>query len=267
VRTRGNFRLRRRTCNFPPLRINFKTKDTENTVFHGEDKLKLVAHCQDNKEEFEQYVLQEYLIYRIYNLFTDRSFRVRLARMTYVDTGSDKEPFTRWGFLLEDDDRMAARNGMDIFEMQGIHPDATDYELVTLLYVFQYLIGNTDWSVSGMHNIELMAGETQVPYAVPFDFDWSGLIAAPYARPDPQLPIRKVRDRLFRGYCRTPEELAPVFAQFNAKKDDIYALYRNQAGLDEDYLEKTLKYFDEFYETINDPRKVDREFIRRCRQM
>ena len=267
VRTRGNFRLRRRTCNFPPLRLNFKKRDTRGTVFAGEDKLKLVVHCQDDKEEYEQYVLQEYLIYRAYNLFTDKSFRVRLARITYVDTGSDKEALTRWAFLKEDEDRMAARNGMDIFEMQGLHPENTEYELITLLYVFQYLIGNTDWSVSKQHNIELMADETQVPYAVPFDFDWSGIVGAPYAKPDPSLPIRNVRDRFFSGYCRGPDELAPVFAEFNAKKDELYALYHSQPGLDEEYRKKTLEYLDEFYETINDPRKVDRRLVRGCRRM
>lgn len=266
VRTRGHFRLQRRTCNFPPIRLNLKKKQTAGTVFEGEDKLKLVVHCQDNKREYEQYVLQEYLIYRAYNLFTDKSFRVRLARITYVDTGSDDEPITRWAFFIEDDDRMAARNGMDIFELQGLNAEMTDYNLIGMLYVFQYLMGNTDWEVSGPHNIELMADEAQIPYAIPFDFDWAGVIATPYAKPDPDLGIRNVRERLYRGYCRAPEELAPVFQLFNEKKEDLYDLYRNQEGLDEKYLEKTLEYFDDFYETINDQRKVEREFIRKCRQ-
>lgn len=267
VRTRGNFRLRPQTCGFPPLRLDFPKGKVENTLFAGQDKLKLTVHCQDRRANYEQSVIMEYLIYRMFNLISDQSFRARLARFTYVDAAGKRDTLTKYAFFIENDDRMAARLGGTILGVDGVHDEATERDQITRLAVFEYLIGNTDWSVYGLHNIVLVVAPTsQVPVAVPYDFDWSGVISAPYARPDARLPIKTVRERLFRGYCRTPEELAPVFQLFNEQKDTMYDLYRNQEGLDPKVRDDALKYYDEFYKTINDPRAVNREFIRSCRQ-
>ena len=110
VKTRGNFRLRKSTCSSPPLRLDFPGTGTEGTLFHGQDKIKLVSHCR-NRDNFEQNLLEEYLAYRIYNLLTDISFRVRLARITYVDSMGNADPVTRMAFLIEDEDAMADRLG------------------------------------------------------------------------------------------------------------------------------------------------------------
>lgn len=262
VRTRGNYRLQRRTCEFPPLRLNLKKKATTGSVFDGQDKLKLTTHCRD-KDQFEQYILQEYLIYRLYNLFTPKSKRVRLATVTYVDT-ERADSVTRYGFLIENDDQMAVRNGMVVLDMPGIHQETTDHNAITLLSLFQYFIGNTDWSVSALHNINIIADERQIPFAVPFDFDWSGVIDAPYAGPDTSLRTRSVRDRVLISGCRTLEELAPHFARFNALRDSMYALIRTQVGLEPKTVKETIDYLDEFFRIINDPRRAQRELVRRC---
>lgn len=267
VRTRGNFRLQPRICGFPPLRLNFPKQGTEGTVFEGQDKIKLGTHCQDKRDQYEQITVLEYLVYRTYGLLTDKGLQIRLARITYADAAGKRDTLTRYAFLLEDEDAMAARMGGKIFQQEEIHDENTDIEQMTLTAVFQYLIGNTDWSVWALHNIVLVEMPGAVfPTAVPYDFDWAGVISAPYARPDEKLPIRSVRTRLYRGYCRVREELAPVFARFNQKKDEIYALYQNQDGLTDETKKKTLAYFDEFYQTINDPRSVEREILRKCRQ-
>jgi hypothetical protein len=267
VRTRGNFRLRPNICGFPPIRLDFPKKQVENTLFAGQDKLKLTVHCQDRRANYEQNLLLEYLIYRVFNLLTDQSFRARLARFTYVDAAGKRDTLTRYAFFVENDERMAARLGGTLFEVPGVHDEATERDQITRIAVFEYFIGNTDWSVWGLHNIILVERSSdQVMLAVPYDFDWSGVISAPYAKPDYRLPIKTVRERLFRGYCRTPEELAPVFQEFNEKKEAIYELYRNQEGLDPKVRDDALKYYDEFYKVINDPRAVNREFIRSCRQ-
>ena len=265
VRTRGNFRLRPQTCSFPPLRLDFPKGGVENTIFAGQDKLKLTVHCQDRRN-YEQNLLLEYLIYRVFNLLTDQSYRARLARFTYVDAAGKRDTLTRYAFFIENDSLMAARLGGTILDVQEVHDETTEREQITRIAVFEYFIGNTDWSVWALHNIVLVAiPNNQVPIAVPYDFDWSGVISAPYARPDARLAIRTVRERLFRGYCRTAEELAPFFQAFNDKKEAIYDLYRNQEGLDPKVRDDALKYYDEFYKTINDPRAVTREFIRSCR--
>jgi len=132
--------------------------------------------------------------------------------------------------------------------------------------VFQYMIGNTDWAVSALHNIVLTEDSTGVVYPVPYDFDWSGVISTPYAQPDPRLNLPNVRQRAFRGMCRSPQDLATLFARFNARKDTIYTLYRGMAaeGLEAKRISQALDYYDEFFKTINDPGRTRREFILAC---
>ena len=155
VRTRGNFRLQKRNCSFPPLRLNLPKTELAGTVLDGQNKLKLVDHCQD-RDAYEQNVLEEYLAYRLYNLFTDRSFQVRLARVTYVDITGKDDPVTRLAFLVEDEDDLAARLNGTILEPPAVHSDDYDPMAAGLLYLFQYLIGNEDWSVTHFHNVKLL---------------------------------------------------------------------------------------------------------------
>jgi len=277
IRTRGKFRLERSTCNFPNVRVNFKKKQVENTVFHNQDKVKLVAHCQTNREEYEQQTLLEYLIYRSFNLFTDFSFRVRLAQITYIDTEEDDAPVTRYAFFIEDEDLMAARNGWQSLTVPGIPPREYEAADLTLVEVFQFMMGNTDWDAfkgapdekECCHNLIPVGSMTKPVYPVPYDFDWTGVVDARYAKPDRNLRIRSVRDRLYRGICRPADEfgllLDPVLGKFRDNKDAIYALFQNQEGLEQKYIDRTIEYFDEFYEIINDVRKAKREIIERCR--
>ncbi len=269
LKPRGNWRLQPRNCNFPNYWLDLPEKDVENTVFEGQDRLPVVAPCRDNRRDYEQYIIQEYLAYRLYNVLTESSFRVRLARMTYVDTGGKGDSITKYTFFVEHADQLAARHRMTLLDMQGIHHEMVDQDLMTLTLVYQYLIGNTDWSVSGLHNTMLLVDEEQIPIAIPFDFDWTGIVNPRYGSPPPHLGIRTLRDRLWRGYCQPEEvawaELAPVFELVSERKDAIYALFTDQEGLDEKRLKDTHKYLDAFYETINGRRKARREFIETCR--
>jgi hypothetical protein len=263
VRTRGIFRLKPTTCSFPPLQLDLPKKAAAHTPFGARDKLKLVTYCR-NRDEYEQYVVQEYLIYRVYNLLTERSFRVRLARVTYADSAGREQPVTRYGFVLEDDRELATRVHATLVEQQGLLQQDIDPENMGLVGVFQYFIANTDWSVWGLHNVKLLRDSSSALYAVPYDFDWSGVIGTVYARPDARLPIQSVRQRLFRGACRTPEELAAVFARFQEKKEAIYALYRDEPALAPKTRDQALRYYDEFYKTIADPGAIKREFLQKC---
>ena len=264
VKTRGFYRRKYLDCDVPPLRLNVKKKQVKNTVFAGQDKLKLVTHCLDRADAYQQFALLEYLIYKTYNLLTPNSFRVRLVHITYSDTERDRQ-ITKYGFLIEDEDRLSERLGGRNLETGVIHQEATDKDNATMLAVFQYMMGNTDWSVPAHHNIKFVFfGPHRPPLSVPYDFDMAGLINTPYAEPDPRLGIRSVRERLFRGYCRTEEEFTAVFTQFNAQQKAIYALYQGFPLLDEKLKKRSIKYLDEFYETINKPRTVRREFLSAC---
>jgi hypothetical protein len=261
LHTRGHFRLH--NCQFPPLKVVFDREDTGHTLFAHQHSLKLVVQCRESRS-YANYLIEEYLIYRVYNLVTERSFRARLAQVTYVDATGKRAAATRYGFFIEDDDRMARRNDAAVFEQKGVFQRDADFGQMGLLAAFEYLIGNTDWSVAALHNIVLIRDSAGVVYPVPYDFDWSGVIYPPYALPDPRLHLRSVRERVYRGACRSPAELATAFAHFNDRKDAIYAMYRGQEGLEPKRVEQALDYYDDFYKTINAPRSVKREFIENC---
>jgi len=264
LHTRGHFRLGR--CQYPPLKVVFNREQTPHTTFAHQGSLKLTVQCRGG-QGYANYLLEEYLIYRAYNLLTDRSFRVRLARVSYVDPSAKHAPEMRRAFFVEDDDRLARRNAMEVFDRKGVTQDELNFEQTGLAMVFQYMIGNTDFAVTALHNIVLIRDSSGVVYPVPYDFDWSGVIWTPYAQPDSRLGIATVRQRLFRGTCRAPEELALLFARFNARKDTMYALYRGMAaeGLEAKRISQALDYYDEFFKTINDPGRTRREFQLGCR--
>lgn len=271
LRTRGIFRLKR--CAFPPLRLDFPRSKVAGTPFAGQDKVKLVTHCQND----ERYLLREFALYRAFNALTDTSYRTRLARITYIDTARGRDDtLTRYGFLIEPDAELAARIGTEIVEADNIHDLLTDARYMTLVAVFQYLIGNTDWSVWGRHNIAILREAQAQPVesttprvllAVPYDFDFSGAVSAPYATPPPQIPIKTVRERWYRGYCQPDTMLTSVLAQFRGAKDSIYAAVRSVPDLDPRDVRGLLDYFDDFYRAIENPGIVRREFVSGCRRL
>jgi hypothetical protein len=266
LKTRGHFRRDRSHCNCPPIRLNVKKKQVIGTVFEGQDKIKLVTHCQNKRDSYEEHVIHEYFIYRAYNLFTPYSFRVRLLRLTYLDSSGSFDPMTKYAFLIEDEDHVAERNQGKVLKDAVIHPDKGHRFLTNQLCVFQYLIGNTDFSIGYQHNVRLLeTGPFQPPIPVPYDFDWSGLVQAPYARPNPKLELGSVTQRLFRGFCRSEEEFEEGFKPFRENREALFALYDELPGLSEKTREKKRKYLEDFFEIIDNPKKVKREFLRRCR--
>ncbi|MFT4737404.1 MAG: hypothetical protein ACI92W_001518 [Paraglaciecola sp.] len=264
IKIRGKTRANPKVCRFPPLRLDLKKKGNDDNIFAGQNKLKLVDHCEEGKN-YEQYILQEYLIYKMYNLITDLSFKVRLLRITYEDTAGETAPFTKYGFLIEDEDAMADRNGMitggDVFSQDRCEQSSLD-----VLTVFQYLIGNTDWGVAAGHNMKIIGKDSvfKQPIAVPYDFDYSGLINAHYAKPPANLPITNVRTRIFRGYCRLSGTYEKAFEVFLENRDAIYNLYNSFSRLDEKKKKQIIRYLDSFYETIENPKMAEQEILTAC---
>jgi hypothetical protein len=263
ARTRGIWRLK--NCEFPPARLAIKGKTSKGTIFHGLEKPKLVSYCRDN-DEYEQYLLQEFQLYRIYRLLTPASHQVRLVRMTYADSGSGRQHAVRWAFIAEDPGQLARRMGGIIIKTEGGGPDDFDPESIAIAYVFQYMIGNTDFSFNRLHNTEIVASGEGKLVPIAYDFDFAGAVNARYATADPRLNLHSVRERRYRGYCSLSEHYPKVFALFRAKRDAIYGLYQDDIGklLSPRVVKETLSYFDEFYDTINDPGRAERSIIRDC---
>jgi hypothetical protein len=262
LRTRGIFRLK--NCSFPPLRLDLPTGKVANTVFAGQDKLKLVTHCRGDRF-YERNLLKEYALYRVFSVVTDTSFRARLAQVTYIDT-TRADTVVRYAILIESDRELGQRLGAVVVDQHRVHDAVTDPAYMTLVALFQYLIGNTDWSVWGQHNIQVFSDSvTNKLFAIPYDYDFSGAVGAPYASPPAQLPIKTVRERLYRGYCQPDSILSGALARFRASKDSIYAAVRAVTPLDERDRRSMLSYFDGFFETIENRTLIDRAFVRPCR--
>lgn len=262
AKTRGNFRRKLGDCAYPPVWLDFsENKNLQATLFNGQVKLKLVMPCRG-----DEYVIREYLVYRLYNLITEKSFRTRLVKIEAQDTKRKKniEPF--YGILLEEDKQMAKRNHTVLVKRERLPMQGTEKNDFLKMAVFEYLIGNTDWSVEFQQNIRLLAKDSLgVPSPVPYDFDHAGLVNAPYALPAEELQMRSVRERRYRGYCmKDMKQFEEVIAFYNNLENDIYSLYKNFPLIDAKYLKATLQYLDEFYSTINNPQKLQTAFGYPC---
>ena len=265
IKVRGKTRANSKVCSFPPLRLDFKKGDNEDNIFAGQNKLKLVVHCQESKA-YDQYVLHEYLIYKTYNLLSENSLRVRLLKITYQDTKEETKSFSKYAFLIEDIGELAKRNGK-VEGGKAINQDRCNQSVLDVLTVFQFMIGNTDWGVAAEHNVKLISNDStfKSPIPVPYDFDYSGAINTIYAVPSPDIPITSVRDRAFMGYCRQPGTYEKIFEMFNQKKGEIYNLYSEFERLDASRKKMIAKYLDSFYATINNPKKAGRSITKVCK--
>jgi hypothetical protein len=243
--SRGHSRLHVATCAWVPIRVQFKKKEVAGTVFDGQSSLKLVTHCRDN-DDFEQHVLREYVPYRIYGLLSPIAFRARLAKVSYVDA-SGKPLTTRYGMFIEDDGDVARRAGSRSVELPRTLFKDLDPESLMTMSLFEYMIANTDVSIYVLHNVKLMVTEQHTTYPVPYDFDYSGLVNAPYANPSPKLGIATVRDRIYRGPCGSEPEFDRVLEKFRAKKAEVMALYDAVPDLTAGYRKQARSYLESFY--------------------
>src|SRR5688572_32245745 len=229
LRTRGHYRLANKNCSFVPLRLDFKKGEVKGTVFDGQDKLKLVTHCNSNAL-YEEYMIREHLAYKVHNLITPRSYRARLARVTYVDSTTNTPIETRNGIFMEHEDDVARRMEGEIFEVRGALFDDVDQAQILEVAIFEAFVGNTDWSLAALHNIRLVRQPNMNVMPVAYDLDFSGLVGTRYSTPDPRLGIRNVKERLYRGPCKEPTELVQFFTPYREKKDAILKLYDDKIG-------------------------------------
>ncbi|MBO0947185.1 hypothetical protein [Fibrella forsythiae] len=251
LQVRGHFRRSSANCTFPPLYLTVPKQPAKGTPFAKQSALKLVTHCNN-----EAYVVNEYLVYKLYNLFTDLSFKARLAQVTYADSAKKQAIYSRWGILLEDDSDVARRNRSKVYKSR-YRAENCDTLATATMAIFEYMIGNTDWSVVYQHNVRLVTDSTKArPLPIPYDFDHSGIVAAPYAKPAEQLNISSVQERLYRGPIYPQSVLRQVIARFNTLKPQIYAIYTNEKRVERGYVKQTLAYLDDFFALINDPQKA-----------
>lgn len=264
IKPRGEFR--RKFCSKPPLKLNF-----DKTKFHRKEletlsKMKMVYACQRSGEG-EAYVLKEYLAYRIYNILSDYSFAIRLIKLRNIDTGrKTPKPYDGFAFVIEEVDKLATRKNLIPAKVKTGTQSEIDPLLMFKVALFQYMIGNTDWSVTGPHNIKLFTPKgsvTQKPFAIPYDFDYSGIVNASYALPADKIDIQSVRDRYYLGACYNDAQISEVFKEFISKKEKIYSLINSFQYIKERTRSEMISYLDEFYQQISRKEAIN-YFKTRC---
>jgi len=269
MRIRGKSRLT--ICDFPPLRVDFPKDGGAGTAFAGQNHLKLVTLCQ-RSSTYRDYLALEFTIYKIFNALTDRSFRVRPADIEFVYTDSKRDQsFTERGFFIEEDWEVARREGLDVIELEKIPEALLDPAYTTLDAMFQYFIGNTDWAVLDgpgeercCHNGAVIGKEGGPYYVVPYDFDQAGLINAEYASPSEVVRIRSVRERRYWGLCSMNPELDRVVEKFEASRASLERVI-DESPASERSRRSALGYIDDFYATLEDPKRFEKQIVERCR--
>jgi hypothetical protein len=261
--SRGHFRLNRVTCEFVPIKIVFQPDQIASTIFEGQTTLKLGTHCQ-NAKEFDQYVIREYLTYKFANLVTPLSFRARLARATYVEAKSKKPISTHHAMFLEHENDVARRLGGRDVSLPHLMFKDLDQNTLTTMTLFEYMLGNVDFSIWALHNVMIVQDKKRTFFPVPYDFDMSGMVRPPYAGPDPRLPLRSITDRYYRGPCRSVAEFDAAAEPFRARKADIFAAIETLKELNGDHKSEMKAYLESFFRAIEKPESIKKTFVDGC---
>lgn len=245
---------RKRICGFPPLKLKFSKSDLEQFGLKEYATLKLVIPCQDG-DDYEQILFKEYLAYKMYNLLTEKSFRVKLVKINFKDSKSLNPTFTYPGFIIEHNQQLADRLQANLLNSTNEPVKWVDDDQYQLFTLFQYMVGNTDWNLSNQHNLKILTiKESKGPAPVPYDFDFSGLVDAPYAEPYPTLPINDVKERLFQYRSKKATDFCPTIDLFISKKSEILALFNRFEPLEPTMKKEALLYLESFFELIEAPK-------------
>ncbi len=248
-------------CGYPPFIKDIIDDGKENNITWSKYSLKIIFAAESFSETFRDYIVKEELIYKIYNLLSESSFKSRLAMVTYIDSLGKKKPDLRPAFFIEDETILAKRLLAKPYQKVRLRQDQLDTLTMATISVFEFMIGNTDWSVPYQHNIKVFYKENAMPIPVPYDFDHSGLVNTSYANPAEELNLSSVKERLFRGIYFSPEILNKVFENFKNQKENIYKLYIGNTKLEPSYIKYATGYLDDFYEIIANERKVKNQIV------
>ena len=263
VRPRGIARLA--ICDFPPIMLNFKKQDSVGGEFSKIDKLKMVTHCSAGGEE---YLLKEFLLYKMYNVFTEYSFRVRLVRVNYINTFKESKPIKEFAFLIEPVKSLEKRTNSIEIDSAHVTQKHIRRPVMDRMAIFNYMIGNTDWSVPIRHNTLTIAqgqyGGLESGIIIPYDFDYSGLVNTDYAIPFEGLGLESVRERKYLGVCRSEQEFNEALKEFSDKKEEIYKVINEFPYLNAKSKKEMIVYLDGFYKSFDKRNSIVYLLLKDC---
>ena len=269
---RGRTRRQKDRCTFPPLRVDFAAKPATTSFFERQKRLKLVTHCRQAPQH-QQYVLLEFAVYQMFNALSPHGLRARLGTFDYVEANG-RTVASRLGFFTEDPDDAASRNDLKEATVgPRVVAGQLDPAAAARAGLFEYMIGNTDWSMRQAplggdccHNFRLLgaANAQSGLIPIPYDFDSSGFVNAPYAVPPPELGLGSVRDRHYRGYCMHNAQAIAAAAEFRAKKGQVMAALASVPQLDEGRRRSAAAYIESFYRDIATDEDVRKRVLKTC---
>jgi hypothetical protein len=255
LRVRGNKRLDAEVCSRPPLWVDFEPEAIKKTLYAHQKSVKLVVLCK-GRVEYRNYLRTEFLIYRMFNLLTPLSYRVRWANVTYLDEkGKTRlEP----GFFVERKSRVAKRNKLEKTKVGSILVSKLEPDSSALVALFQYMVSNADYSIvasaddSCCHNAKILLDEDSLYRPVIYDFDSTGLVNASYAVANSALNLKKVTQRLYRGYCEHNRQVSEARLLILSMRKELLEVLEADTVLAIKSRKKRVKYFTESLELIAD---------------
>lgn len=263
LKSRGD--MRNEYCDFPPVRLNFGKTEFQKSDLSKIDKLKMVTHCRTGNEE---YLLREYLIYKLYNVLTDNSFRVRLVKVDYINTAKKSKPINTYAFLIEPIEILAERTKSTPVNSTNLTQKLIIPEIMDRMAIFNFMIGNTDWSVPNLHNCKVLSGlsinNPGLGIIVPYDFDYSGLVNADYAVPFDGLGLKSVRERRYLGICRSEDVFINALKEFTDKKEEFYKVINDFPLLSTKAKKDMIGYLDNFYSGFDKRNSIVYDLINGC---
>jgi hypothetical protein len=269
IKARGIYR--RDNCTTPPIWLNIRHSDIDVDSLDEVVRMKLVVRCRDTKQ-YDDYVLREYLVYKLYNMITPVSYRVRLIRMNIIDTGKKNQESESWAFFMEPDTLMEMRLAGKMIRNDRLSMRVVNRETMDKMALFSYMVGNGDYSITGRHNVRIVAlqnpGELQGFLVIPYDFDYTGLVNAGYAIPGEQgqeLGITNVRTRYYLGPCRSREVMEGAVEDLAAYKDQMLDYVRNFEYLDDKEREDIIDYLTSYFEEAEQDDFINRKIEATCR--
>ncbi len=265
IRVRARGHSRRTFCSFPPIRLNLRENEPPDDIFTGFDKIKMVTHCNARDSD---YVLREYLVYKLYNVFTDYSYRVRPLKVNYVTTRRlFGRPFTSYGYLIEPDEFLVERTNTVEVE-RGVSQAHIRPEIMIRVSIFNYMIGNYDYSVPLLQNLVVLSQpvseQAHLGIVVPYDFDYTGLVHPPYAVPPEDAPISSIKERLYLGICRSEEEFKNALDEFLEKKEELYDVINNFPYMNDRSKRYMTEYLDSFYDQFDEKNTILYKLLNEC---
>jgi hypothetical protein len=271
VKHRGEYRFQ--TCTFPPIQLNFKKPVYASGDTGKIKKIKLVTHCNPGSGS-DDYVMREYLVYKLYSVLTDTSFRVRLLKINYIDTEKKRKPVTQYGIFIEPKEILAARTNTIEVKAENLSQRHIIPGVMDRVAIFNYMIANWDWSVPGQHNISVFKSKisqvVDLGIAVPYDFDLCGVVNANYGTPAPEMGLTSSRDRKFTGICRDRQTIEDELKYFMGKKEQFYSVVNEFPLLSQRSKKDITGFLDQFFDRFENQKEIDnlvKEFLENCKKL